>query len=156
VNALDAAAGALVWSHHAAADTGAKTPDWGFSGSPLVVDDLVVVATSGVLIAYDASTGEKRWTGPADEASYASPQLMTIDGVRQIVQLSGTGLTSVSPADGKPLWQYEWKGYPIVQPSQMSDGDILFAVNESSGVRPRRRAEPPIAGTSKSDGRRTA
>ena len=135
VNALDAATGALVWSHNAAADTGAKTPDWGFSGSPLVVDDLVVVATSGVLIAYDAGTGEKRWTGPADEASYASPQLMTIDGVRQIVQLSGTGLTSVSPADGKPLWQYEWKGYPIVQPSQMSDGGILFAVNESSGVR---------------------
>ena len=135
VNALDAASGALIWSHNAAADTGAKTPDWGFSGSPLVVDGLVVVATSGVLVAYDAATGQKRWTGPAEADSYVSPQVMTIDGVKQIVHLSGTGLTSVSPADGKPLWQYEWKGYPIVQPSLTPDGGILVAINESSGVR---------------------
>jgi hypothetical protein len=51
------------------------------------------------------------------------------------VHLSGAGLTSVSPADGKPLWQYEWKGYPIVQPSLTADGGILLAINESSGVR---------------------
>jgi hypothetical protein len=60
---------------------------------------------------------------------------MTIDGVKQVVHLSGTGLTSVTPADGKPLWQYAWKGYPIVQPSQTPDGGILIAVNESSGTR---------------------
>jgi outer membrane protein assembly factor BamB len=60
---------------------------------------------------------------------------MTIGGVRQVVHLSGTGLTSVSPADGKTLWQHAWKGYPIVQPSQTADDGILIAVNESSGVR---------------------
>jgi outer membrane protein assembly factor BamB len=135
VNALDADTGAVVWSHNAAADTGAKTPDWGFSASPLLVDGLVVIATSGVLVAYDAGTGERRWIGPAGADSYVSPQLMTIDGVRQIVHLNGTGLTAVSPTDGKPLWQYEWKGYPIVQPSQTPDGGILIAINESSGVR---------------------
>jgi outer membrane protein assembly factor BamB len=61
--------------------------------------------------------------------------LMTIDGVSQIVHLSGTGLTSVTPADGTLLWQYAWKGYPIVQPSETADGGILLAVNESSGIR---------------------
>ena len=135
LNALDADTGALVWSRNAAADTGAKVPEWGFSGSPLVVDGLVVAAAGGILAAYDASTGERRWIGPHDEEGYTSPQLMTIDGVRQIVLLSGTGLTAVSPQDGKALWQHAWKGYPIVQPAQTSDGGILIAVNESSGVR---------------------
>jgi outer membrane protein assembly factor BamB len=135
LNALDAVSGAVVWAHNAADDTGAKVPDWGFSGSPLLLDDLVIVATSGVLAAYDAVTGARRWIGPAAEAGYTSPQLMTIDGVRQVVHLSGTGLTSVTPADGKPLWQHAWKGYPIVQPSQTPDGGILIAVNESSGTR---------------------
>jgi outer membrane protein assembly factor BamB len=135
LNALDARSGARVWSHDAAADTGAKVPDWGFSGSPLVVDDLVIVATGGILAAYDAVTGARRWIGPAGEDGYTSPQLMTIDGVRQVVHLSGTGLTSVTPADGKPLWQYGWKGYPIVQPSLTADGGILIVANESSGTR---------------------
>ena len=135
VNALDAGTGAVIWSHNAVADTGSKIPDWGFSGSPLVADDLVIVATSGRLAAYDSATGTRRWVGPEEKDSYTSPQLMTIDGVRQVVFLSGTGLTSVGLADGKPLWQHEWSGYPIVQPSQTPDGGILIAVNQSSGTR---------------------
>jgi len=135
VNALDAGSGALIWSHNAAADTGAKVPDWGFSGSPLVADDLAIVATGGVMVAYDAATGERRWVGPEGSDGYTSPQLMTIDGVRQVVFMSGTGLTGVGVADGKPLWEHVWKGYPIVQPSQTPDGGILIAANESSGTR---------------------
>ena len=53
VNALDARNGAVVWSRNAASDTGAKLPVWGFAGSPLVVDEMVIVATAGRLAAYD-------------------------------------------------------------------------------------------------------
>jgi outer membrane protein assembly factor BamB len=135
LNALDARTGAVVWSHDAAKDTGAKIPDWGFSGSPLVVGDLVIVAASGVLAAYDASSGTRRWVGPAGEAGYSSPHLLTIDGVSQVVFMSGTGLTGVTPADGKSLWQHPWKGYPITQPSQTPDGGILISADQSSGTR---------------------
>ena len=107
----------------------------GLLGSPLVVDDLVIVATGGVLAAYDASSGARRWIGPAADDGYTSPHLLTIDGVTQVVHMSGTGLTSVTPADGKVLWQHPWKGYPIVQPSQTPDGGILIVANESSGTR---------------------
>jgi outer membrane protein assembly factor BamB len=135
LNALDADTGAVLWSRSAAADTGARVPEWGFAGSPLVVDGLVVAATGGILAAYDAATGDRRWIGPEEAEGYTSPQLMTIGGDRHIVLLSGSGLTAVSPRDGKPVWHYAWKGYPIVQPSQMPDGGILIAVNETSGVR---------------------
>jgi outer membrane protein assembly factor BamB len=135
INALDAATGAVVWSRDAAKDTGAKEPTWGFSGSPLVLDDQVIVAASGSLVSYDRATGNPRWKGPTTGASYSSPQLMTIGGVPQILLLSATGLTSVAPADGVKLWAHEWKGYPIVQPAQTADGDVLIAVTESSGTR---------------------
>lgn len=135
VNALDAADGALAWSRDAAADTGAQLPDWGFSGSPLVVGDTLIVAASGTLIAYDLATGEPRWHGPAGGLSYSSPQLVTIDGVEQVLMLNADGLTSVAPADGAVLWDYPWPGFPITQPALTADGGLLLAASGGSGTR---------------------
>jgi outer membrane protein assembly factor BamB len=135
VNALDARDGSVAWSRNAASDTGAKTPMWGFSGSPLVLDDLVIVAASGALIAYDRASGEPRWRGPVGDEGYSSPQLVTIDGTPQVVLLSGTGAAGFAPGDGTRLWEHAWKGYPIVQPAQTADGNLLVSVTESSGTR---------------------
>jgi outer membrane protein assembly factor BamB len=135
LNVLNAADGAVVWSHNAASDTGTKTPQWGFASSPLVAGDMVIVATAGQLIAYDLVTGARRWSGPARGVSYSSPQLVTIDGVAQILLLSDTGATSVALADGALLWEHRWPGYPIVQPALTGDGDILISISDSSGTR---------------------
>ena len=135
LNALDAATGAVAWSRNAAADTKTETPGWGFSGSPLVVGDVVIVATSGKLAAYETATGKPRWYGPARGGSYSSPHLMTIAGVPQVVMLSGAGTTSVNPADGAVLWQHDWSGGSIVQPALTADGDILVnAIAPTGGL----------------------
>jgi len=134
VNALNARDGAVVWSHNAATDTGTKIPVWGFSSSPLVVGDLVIVAAAGRLVAYDVATGDRRWSGPAGEG-YSSPHLVTIRGVAQILLMSNAGTTSVASADGKVLWKYAWKGVPIVQPALTADGDVLIAASSVSGTR---------------------
>jgi outer membrane protein assembly factor BamB len=64
LNALDAATGSVVWSRNAASDTNRQLPIWGFTSSPLVVGDVVIVAVSGTLAGYDAATGGKpRWIG---------------------------------------------------------------------------------------------
>ena len=105
LNALDARNGAVVWSRNAATDTEVATPFWGFSSSPLVLDDIVIVAASGRLAAYDAATGKPRWLGPTGGAGYSSPHLMTIDGVTQVLLQRGARTTSVAPADGTMLWE---------------------------------------------------
>ena len=140
LNALDARNGAVVWSRNAASDTGVKVPYWGFASSPLVVDDLVIVAVAGQLAAYDLATGEPRWTGPAHGGGYSSPHRLTIDGVPQILLLSGTGATSVAPADGALLWEHAWPGFASLQPARTADGDVLIA---ASGTDRRTRSAPP-------------
>jgi hypothetical protein len=65
LNVLNERDGSVVWSRNAASDTGMAIPQWGFASSPLVIDDLVVVATAGRLVAYDLATGAKRWMSPA-------------------------------------------------------------------------------------------
>src|SRR5262249_41166800 len=109
VNALSAADGSLVWSRNAKDDTGAKLPYWGFAGSPLVVEDLVIVATGAGLAAYDAATGGKpRWLNQDGKGGYSSPELLQIGGVKQVVFLCGTGAISVAPATGTVLWKCDW------------------------------------------------
>jgi outer membrane protein assembly factor BamB len=141
LNALDAGTGRVIWSRNAATDTGRKIPEWGIASSPLVVDDIVVVAVSGTLAAYDLATGKPRWTGPQHGGSYSSPQLATIDGVPQILILSAPGAVSVSPADGTVLWEHSWEGGAIVQPAITEDGGVLInAMSAMGGVATRRLA----------------
>ena len=141
LNALDAASGALAWSRNVAADADRKPPTWGFTSSPLVVGDIVVVAASGTLAAYDVATGDSRWIGPRRGGSYSSPQLATIDGVAQILLLSPPGAISLAPADGAVLWEHSWDGGAIVQPALTADGDVLInAIASSGGIGVRRLA----------------
>ena len=135
LNALDARNGSVVWSRNAAADTAKKTPVWGFASSPIVVGEMLIVATSGVLAAYDLGTGEPRWIGPKGGWGYSSPHLATIAGVAQIVLLNGAGAMSVAPADGRLLWDHPWKSDAIVQPIVLAGGDVLIGSGSGIGVK---------------------
>jgi outer membrane protein assembly factor BamB len=139
LNVLDARTGAKLWSRNVATDANRKVPDWGFASSPLVLDDEVIVAASGTLAAYDLSGGKPRWLGPAHGGSYSSPQLVTIDGVPQVILMQGAGVTSVDPSTGKALWEYEWEGGAIVQPAVIGAGDIVInTIAMTGGVGTRR------------------
>ncbi|MFN0067140.1 MAG: PQQ-binding-like beta-propeller repeat protein [Limisphaerales bacterium] len=133
LNALDAADGRRLWSRDVAADTGMKTPMWGFAGSPLVAGDVVLVAAAGRLAAYDAATGQPRWSGPERGGGYSSPHRLSLGGVDQVLLLSDAGVLSVTPADGAVLWEHAWDGAAIVQPALTADGDLLLATGGPSG-----------------------
>jgi outer membrane protein assembly factor BamB len=135
LNALNATDGALIWSRNAASDTHTKIPGWGFSSSPLIVDDTVIIAVSGQLAAYDTNTGKPRWFGPKGKTDYSSPHLLTIDGVPQVLLLSGSGLISVDPKDGKKLWEMQLPiAARIVQPAAIANGDLLIAEGEGRNL----------------------
>jgi outer membrane protein assembly factor BamB len=132
LNALDARDGSVVWSRNAVSDTKATVPDWGIASSPLVVGDLIVAATAGSLVAYDARTGEPRWFGPAHGWGYSSPHLLTIDGITQVVLLNGAGAIGVAASDGALLWKHEWASDGILQPGVVPGGDLL--IGSGSGL----------------------
>ncbi len=131
LNVLDAGTGSVIWTRNPAAETNTKTPFWGFSSSPLVIGDTVIVAASGKLVAYDAANGKQRWLGPSAGGSYSSPQLVTIGGVQQVLLMSDSGLVSVNPADGKQIWNHQWAGNFMVQPALTADGDVLITSQEN-------------------------
>ncbi|MDA8018621.1 MAG: PQQ-like beta-propeller repeat protein [Thermoanaerobaculia bacterium] len=131
LNALDGQHGTVVWSRNVAADTSAEVPHYGFSSSPLVVNDVVLVAADG-LAAYDVDTGTLRWTSLPGGKSYSSPHRATIDGIEQILLSTGAGMSSVSPIDGAVLWEHLWPGFGIVQPALTTDRDILIGTDDAT------------------------
>jgi outer membrane protein assembly factor BamB len=134
MNVLNAADGSVVWSRNAAIDANRKIPGWGFSSSPLIVDESVIVAAAGTLVCYDLETGNPRWIGPKRGGGYSSPHLCTINGVAQILLMSGAGVGSLSPSDGKLLWEIPVKDdTSILQPALISGGDLLMSTGEGMG-----------------------
>jgi outer membrane protein assembly factor BamB len=140
LNCLDAATGRLAWTHHAAHDAGAATPQWGFSSSPLVVGDRAIVFLGGEaqqLLAYHAQTGEPLWMAPAGKTSFSSPQAMTHAGNNEIVMISDAGLIAFDEADGHTRWHYPegptGLALAIAQPQQISGGPTML-VPSGSGV----------------------
>lgn len=134
LNVLDAGSGAVIWSRNAASDAKVKVLQWGFTSSPLVFDDKVIVALSGKLAAYDTESGKPKWFGADGGDSYSSPHLVTIDGVSQVLMMSKSGSEGIEPESGKQLWKYSKPNLcRILQPAIITGGDLLFA-DETSGV----------------------
>jgi outer membrane protein assembly factor BamB len=140
LNALDATSGTLIWSRNVAAETKTDVPGWGFASSPLVIDDVVIVAADATLVGYDAATGRARWVGPIHHGSYSSPHRTTIDGIPQVLLLGGSGVTSLAPASGALLWEHAWQGVAIVQPALTPDGVVINTIGGTGGNGTRRLA----------------
>ncbi|HXG11547.1 MAG TPA: PQQ-binding-like beta-propeller repeat protein [Gemmataceae bacterium] len=109
---LKADTGAKVWRHDLLDEFKAENLQWGVSFSPLIEGDLVLTNPGGPdgnsIAAFDRKTGRLIWKALDDPAGYSSPVAATLAGVRQVLFFTARGLVSVSPADGKELWRYDW------------------------------------------------
>lgn len=57
------------------------------------------------MLAYDLATGDEKWRWDGEGPGYASPVLLTVDGVKQLVTLTEKSVVGVAVVDGKLLWQ---------------------------------------------------
>lgn len=143
LNCLDATTGNRRWYRDILADAGTKTPMWGCSSSPLVVDHLVVVFACGdtekTLLAYHAESGEPAWSAAAGKISYSSPQLASVGGERQLLLAGDRGLSAFDPSSGALLWEHATPpgnpGVPrAIQPRVIGPNRVLFDAGPDLGT----------------------
>lgn len=110
--------------------------NWGRSGSPLIVDDLVVIPGGGpkdpaakrsTLLAFNHESGELKWRAGSDMIGYASPQLETVSGVRQLLITGEDRILSFDPQTGEQLWSHPRPG----QSDAMANTSQLTVLGES-------------------------
>ena len=126
IYALTAAHGALIWKRDLVAEFDSEIPKWGFSTSPLVEGDLLLLEAGGVdgnfvvdmvidrttettAVALDKNTGKTVWTALNEKMSYSSPIAFTAGGRRQTAFFTAYSLTGLAPEDGQQLWHLPWK-----------------------------------------------
>ena len=131
---VTAADGKIQWRRHFVDDFGGTVPRWGFSESPLVDGNQVVVTPGGprgAMVALNKRTGDVIWQSKefTDEAHYASIVEVEIDGIHQYVQLTGENVVGISPKDGSVLWKATRKGRVAVIPTPIVDGNYVYVIS---------------------------
>jgi outer membrane protein assembly factor BamB len=145
LNCLDAGSGDRQWSRDIKADAGTNVPVWGFSSSPLVAGDLVIVFAGSetsdsqkTLLAYRTDSGDLAWTAAAGNFSYSSAQLAPLGDKTQVLFVSKSGLISFDPSSGAPLWRYPTSDRSflpwVVQPCSIGGDSILFGAGADAGT----------------------
>ena len=106
---LDAATGKMVWQVDSVKKFGGSVPHWGYSESPLIDGDRVIVMPGGrgaSLVSLDKRTGEVQWKTGDDNAGYSSAILADVNGTKQVIALSGSSAFGVQESTGELLWRY--------------------------------------------------
>ena len=138
LNVLDFRTGRRLWSKNIATDNQAATPEWGRSGSPLILDGKVIVSAGGgdgkSLVAYDVRTGTRVWSGGSDDAGYAAPIVLRLLGRPQVVILNRVTLAGHDPATGALLWSQPWVPQPnVAMPIRIADDLVLGSTGYGIG-----------------------
>jgi outer membrane protein assembly factor BamB len=110
---LKAKNGRVRWERDLVKEFQAEQIPSGYSGSPVVEGDLIVLNVNTAGLAINKNTGDKIWAGKAhtgrlDWGYHATPVLYERNGKRYALLFSGTGLFSVDPETGKQFWHYAW------------------------------------------------
>ena len=137
--ALNAHNGTQLWSHNFVEEFDSKIPTWGFSASPLIEGDLVLVETGGrdeqAIVAFDKKSGDVVWTTHTDAVGYSSPIAIDFGGTRQIIFLTSKTLLSLAPENGHIYWKYPWpEGINIATPIFIPDDKIFISASYDKGA----------------------
>ena len=152
VRCLEGSSGELVWQRDLLAEVGLDSETdkqgiaWGRAGSPLAVDDKLIVPLGGPsdgpwvsLIAMNLETGDTIWEGGDEQASYSSPTLATLLGRRQILIVNQDSVSAHDVDNGETIWLHDWPGKSnadanVSQPVPIGENRVLLSKGYGVGA----------------------
>lgn len=131
---LDSETGREAWRIKYADEFGGRMMSgWGYSESPLVDGDRLIITPGGdrgVMAALNKRAGETIWKTAMEGsggAGYASPIISNGGGIKQYITLVGNGIIGVAADDGRLLWHYKRIGNGTANiPTPLVKDDYVF------------------------------
>ena len=113
-------------------------PVHGNGGSPILVDDKLIFTCDGAkdpkIVALDAAGGQLTWetSRPVDarkKFSFATPALIEVDGVKQVIAPGSDCVLALDPASGEIIWEAHYSGYSVVPKPIFESGMVLVSTS---------------------------
>jgi len=123
---LNATNGAILWQTNLLTAYGGSVIAWQNAASPLLEGDSIYVNAncgSSTLMALRTSDGSLAWRSQNEGMTHSTPVLATIQGVRQIIFATQSGLVSLDPSSGNLLWKFS---YPFDYNTSLSVSPVVF------------------------------
>ena len=139
LSAHDALTGKLKWRREFSKEYPNTSPLYGTAMSPLVDNGLLIAHVGGhdkgALTAFDAGTGAVKWSNDTEGPAYASPIIVTLAGVRQVVTTMQNNFVGVDAANGKVLWKLPARSeYETNSVTAVAHKDTIVFSREGQGL----------------------
>jgi outer membrane protein assembly factor BamB len=136
---LDLATGKLHWQQDLSKEFGRRKriEEYGYSASPLLYDNKVIVQVGGenhAVVAFNPKDGAVEWKSEAGGISYGAASISRLAGQDQFIYFEPEGVVAIDPTHGKLLWR--WR-VPVdngnhLTPVVKCDDDHLFVASQFS------------------------
>ncbi|MEZ6045891.1 MAG: PQQ-binding-like beta-propeller repeat protein [Planctomycetaceae bacterium] len=131
--------GEVVWKKHQQLEFEAAPMIWGHAGTPLLVENHLVINPGGpesALVALEPLTGEVIWETSGNPPGYSSLISAKVNGKTQIIGYEEKALCGWDLISGKKLWTFTppFKGDFNV-PTPIFYDNKLFVATENNGAR---------------------
>lgn len=132
---LDAATGAVKWQTNLMREFGAGNLKWGFSGSPVIRNDKLIINAGEYGVVLDRHSGAKRWASPAGTGGYATPVVVRDGKGDSIVLFGEKALYIVDLETGRQAGSYPWETRYDVNAADpiVRDGRIFISSGYGKG-----------------------
>jgi outer membrane protein assembly factor BamB len=138
LSCLDAVTGKILWRRENPTNA---VPQFFTGMSPIIIDNLCIVHVgakdNGEVLALDLKTGNEKWKWGSDGPAYASPGIMTVEGVKLLIVQTEKNLIGLNLTTGKLLWQIatpvQQRFYNCVSP--YIDGQTIYLTGQGTGIK---------------------
>jgi len=124
---LNATNGAIIWQQDLKSVYGGSVIGWQNAASPLIENGLIYLNANCIqstLLALHTSDGSLAWRSQDEAMTHSTPVLATIDGVRQVMFATQTGLVSLNPQSGNLLWKFN---YPFSYSTSLGASPVVHS-----------------------------
>jgi outer membrane protein assembly factor BamB len=139
LSCYDTGSGATVWRKDYSKEYRLTSPLYGTAMSPIVHKGLVITHVggndAGAMKAFDAQTGEVKWSWDGDGPGYSSPIILEAGGAEQLVTQTQKLLVGLSVTTGELLWSIPFQTaftQNIVTPLVYKDTLIFSGIDKGT------------------------